>query len=414
MPISFKREQTSIQQLMQAMQSNDETQIQNAWQGFHDSIADQVRQDFEAVRDSNDAAVLAQRGFRQLTSKETAWYQKFIDAMRDPNPKQAFTTIIGTSGVEDELMPETIIEDVYKYLEENHPLLSVIGMRYVGYTTKWVLNDHTATTAAWGAINSEISKEITSSFRVIEINQNKLSAYACIQLDMLDLGPTFLDAYIRRCLIEALSKGLENGVIKGNGLTQPIGLIKDIHNGVTVNTSTGYPAKSKTTVTDFLPKTFGTLVATLAKTEKGKMRSIGRLALLVNPVDYYKKVVPATTVLGSDGQYRYDVLPVPTQIIQSAELSEGEAVLFLPEEYNLLVGGSKNGLIEYSDEYKFIEDMRYFKIKQFATGRCYDNTSALYLDISGLNPAFVTVRVDGTVKTEVEGTVTTQSSTPSA
>lgn len=396
MSITFNREQNSIQQLMQAMQTNDEAQIQNAWQGFHDSIAEQVRQDFEAVRDSNDSAVLAQRGFRQLTSKETAWYQKFIDAMKNPNPKQAFATIIG-SDEEDALMPETIIEDVYKYLEENHPLLSVIGMRYVGYTTKWILNDHTAQMAAWGAVNSDIAKEITSAFRVIEINQNKLSAYACIQLDMLDLGPTFLDAYIRRCLIEALAKGLENGVVKGNGLTQPIGLIKDIHEGVSVNSSTGYPDKAKTAVTDFSSATYGSLVATLAKTEKGQMRTVGRLALLVNPVDYYKKVVPATTVMGADGQYRYDVLPVPTTIIQTTELNEGDAVLFLPDEYNLLVGGNSNGMIEYSDEYKFLEDMRYFKIKQHATGRCYDNTSALYLNIADLEPAFVTVKsIDAT------------------
>ena len=391
MAITFNKEQNSIHQLMQAIESNDESQMQTAWQGFHDSIAEQVRQDFEAVRDSNDAAVLAQRGFRQLTSKETAWYQRFIDAMKSANPKQAFTSIIG-SDQEDALMPETIIEDVYKYLEENHPLLSVIGMRYVGYTTKWVLNDHTAQMAAWGAINSEIAKEITSAFRVIEITQNKLSAFACIQLDMLDLGPTFLDAYIRRCLIEAMAKGLENGVIKGNGLTQPIGLIKDIHEGVSVNSSTGYPDKTKTNVTDFSSETYGALVAALAKTEKGKMRTVGRIALLVNPVDYYKKVVPATTVMGTDGQYRYNVLPVPTQIIQSAELAEGEAVLFLPDEYNLLVGGNRNGLIEYSDEYKFLEDQRVFKVKQYGAGRAFDNTSALYLDISGLDPAYITVK----------------------
>lgn len=398
MPITFRNEQNSIQQLVAAMQSNDDNQMQNAWQGFHDSIAESVRQDFEAVKDSNDAAVLAQRGFRQLTAKETAWYQKFIDAMKSPNPKQAFTAIIGNDS-EDYLMPETIIEDVYKYLEENHPLLSVISMRYVGYTTKWIWNDHTAQTAAWGAVNEAIAKEITSAFRVIEITQNKLSAFACIQLDMLDLGPVFLDAYIRRCLIEALAKGLEQGVIKGNGLTQPIGLIKDIHEGVSVNSSTGYPDKTKVAVNDFASETYGDLVARMAKTEKGKMRRVTGLALIVNPVDYYKKVVPATTVMGSDGQYRYDVLPVPTRIIQSVELAEGEAILFLPDEFNLLVGGNRNGSIEYSDEYKFLEDMRYFKMKQHATGRCYDNTSALYLDISKLAPAFVTV-------TAIEATVT--------
>ena len=395
MAIKFKNETNSIQQLMNAMQTNDEQQIQNAWQGFHDSIAEQVRQDFEDVKDSNDSAVLAQRGFRQLTTKETAWYQKFIDAMKSSNPKQAFTTIIG-SDEEDALMPETIIEDVYKYLEENHPLLSVIGMRYVGYTTKWVLNDHTAQVAAWGAVNSEITKEITSAFRVIEITQNKLSAYACIQLDMLDLGPVFLDAYIRRCLIEALAKGLEQGVIKGNGLTQPIGLIKDIHEGVSINSGTGYPDKNKEVVTEFTPAAYGALVEKMTATEKGKARIVNRLCMLVNPSDYVAKIQPAVFRQSIDGQM-VNILTTPTTIIQSAELAKGEAVLFIPEEYTMLVGGNRNGVIEYSDEYKFLEDMRYFKIKQFATGRAYDNTSALYLDVSGVKPAYFTVKtIDAT------------------
>jgi len=80
MAIKFNNEKGFAQQLMQAMQTKDEAKITEAWQAFHDSIAEQVRQDFDAVRDSNDAAVLVQRGFRQLTSKEKAWYQKFIDA----------------------------------------------------------------------------------------------------------------------------------------------------------------------------------------------------------------------------------------------------------------------------------------------------------------------------------------------
>ncbi len=395
MAIKFNKEQNSIQQLVQAMQSNDETQMQNAWQGFHDSIAEQVRQDFEAVRDSNDATVLAQRGFRQLTSKETAWYQKFINAMKSSNPKQAFTEIIG-SDEEDALMPETIIEDVYKYLEENHPLLSVIGMRYVGYTTKWIWNDHTAQTAAWGEINSEIAKEITSAFRVITITQNKLTAFACIQLDMLDLGPIFLDAYIRRVLIEALAKGLEQGVVKGNGLTQPIGLIKDISEGVSVNSSTGYPDKTKEVVTEFAPAAYGALVAKLSKTEKNKYRTVTRLCMVVNPVDYVAKIQPAVFRQSIDGQM-VNILTTPTTIVQSNELAEGEAVLFIPDEYDLLVGGNRNGMIEYSDDYKFLEDMRYFKIKQHATGRAYDNTTALYLDVSGVLPAYFTVKtIDAT------------------
>ena len=391
MAITFSNEQGYAQQLMQAMRGDDENQMQEAWQSFHDSIAAAVRQDFEEVRDSNDAAVLAQRGFRQLTSRETKWYEKFITAARSTNPKQAFTTLLG-SDVEDDLMPETIIEDVYKHLEEQHPLLSAIGVQYVGYSTKWILNDHSKQLAAWGEINSEIGKEITSAFRIIDVTQNKLSAFAAIQLDMLDLGPVFLDAYIRRCLLEAMACGLEDGIVNGTGLNQPIGLIRDIHEGVSYSTSTGYPAKEKTAITDFSPKTYGGLVAKLAQTEGGKMRRIGKIALLVNPIDYYQKVVPATTVMGMDGLYRADVLPVPTTIIQTTALAEGDAVLFLPDEYKLLAGGKRSGVIEYSDEYKFLEDMRYFKIKQHATGKAFDDNCALYLDISGLEEAFVTIK----------------------
>lgn len=392
MSIKFNSEKAYAQQLMTAMQSNDQEQINAAWQGFHDSIAESVREDFEAVRESNDAAILAQRGFRQLTAKEKAWYEKFIDAARSSNPKQAFTTLLNTD-VEDDLMPETIIEDVYMHLEEQHPLLSVIGVQHVGYSTKWVLNDHSKQLAAWGEINSEIAKEIVSAFKTIDVTQNKLSAFAAIQLDMLDLGPVFLDAYIRRCLLEALACGLEDGIVNGNGLHQPIGLTCDIHEGVSFSTSTGYPKKEKVAVTEFAPKTYGALVAKLAQTESGKMRRLGKIALLVNPVDYYEKIVPATTVMGSDGLYRADVLPVPTQIIQTTALPKGEAVLFLPDEYKLFAGGRRNGAIEYSDEYKFLEDMRYFKIKQHATGKAFDDNCALYLDITGLEELYIRAKV---------------------
>ena len=391
MSIKFNNEKGYAHQLMEAMKSNDQEQINKAWESFHDSIAESVRQDFDSVKDSNDAAALAQRGFRQLTSKEKAWYEKFIDAARSSNPKQAFTTLLG-SDLEDDLMPETIIEDVYRDLEESHPLLNAIGVQYVGFSTKWVLNDHTKQMAHWGEVNSEITKEITSAFKIVDVTQNKLSAFAAIQLDMLDLGPVFLDAYIRRCLLEALACGLEDGIVNGTGLNQPIGLIRDIHEGVSFSTSTGYPAKAKTIVTDFTPKTYGGLIAKLARSEAGKMRRVGKIVLLVNPIDYYQRIVPATTVMGTDGLYRADVLPVPTEIIQTTALNSGDAVLFLPDEYKLLAGGRRNGAIEYSDEYKFLEDMRYFKIKQHATGKAFDDNCALYLDISKLEELYVTVK----------------------
>lgn len=388
--IKITNEKEAASKIMEAMKSGDEKAQAAAWQEFHDSIAAKVKEDFEDIKASNDAAILAQRGYRQLTSAENKFYQKVIEALRSDNPKQAFTAIIGTD-TEDSLMPTTIIEDVYKHLADEHPLLKAINFQNVGYLTKWVLNDHTAQAAVWGIITEQITKEITSAFKVIDINQSKLSAYAIIEKGMLDLGPTFLDAYIRRCLAEALACGLEAAIISGNGLNQPVGLTRDISEGVSYSTSTGYPVKTKEVVKDFTPATYGGLLAKMATTESGAKRKFSKVTLICNQTDYLTKVMPATTVLNNGGHYVNNLFPFATDVIISNEVATGEAVLALLNEYFLGVGGSKTGVIEYSDEHKFIEDQRCFKIKQYAAGRATDNTCALYLDISGLNPAYITV-----------------------
>ncbi len=387
----FADEKTSTKALMEAMKSGDEQAIQQAWADFHASVAAKVRADFEALQESNDKAILAQRGYRQLTEQETKWYQKVITALKSHDPKQAFTAIIGSENEED-LMPTTIIDDVYKDLREEYPLLKAINFVHVGYITKWILNDHSTQLAVWGSITDEIIKEITSSFRTIDINQNKLSAFAIIEHGMLDLGPVFLDGYIRTVLKEAIMGGLEKAIIEGTGKNEPIGLIRDIHEGVEVSSSTGYPLKTLETVTDFTPATYGALVAKMAKTEKGKKRKISSVGFICNQIDYLTKVMPSTTVLNTNGTYVNNLFPVPTNVYICNELADGKAVLFLEKEYFLGMGGTKKGVIEYSDEYRFLEDQRAFKIKQYGAGRATDNTVALYLDISKLEPAYITVK----------------------
>lgn len=389
--IKFADEKKSINQIVEAMNSGDEQAIKQAWTDFHASVVEQVKKDFEELQETNDSAILAQRGYRQLTSKETKWYQKVIGAMKSADPKQAFTAIIGSDN-EDDLMPTTIIEDVYKNLKEEHPLLQKINFQHVKYATKWILNDHAAQNAVWGAITAEITKEITSSFKVVDINQNKLSAYAIVELGMLDLGPTFLDGYIRAVLAEAIMAGLELAIVAGTGVNQPVGLIKDIHEGVSFNSSTGYPNKTAVQLTDFTPASYGAVLATLAVTEDGKKRKFNNVCLICNQTDYLTKVMPATTVLNANGTYVNNLFPFPTDVLVSNAVETGKAVLFLPNEYFLGMGGDKNGVIEYSDEYKFLEDQRVFKIKQYGAGRAYDNTSAVYLDISKLDPAYITVK----------------------
>lgn len=377
--------------IVEALKAGDEQKLSTALESFSESVKEKVLADAAEISASADAAVLAQRGYRQLTTAENKWYQKVINALHSDAPKQAFTSIIGSDNEED-LMPSTIIEDVYRNLRENHPILGAINFQYVGYMTKWVLNDHSVQKAVWGPINSEIVKEITSAFKTIDITQNKLAAYAVIENDMLDLGPTFLDGYIRACLEEALAAGLVYGVIDGTGKNEPIGLTRDIHEGVEVSSSTGYPRKTAETVVDFTPANYGALVAKMAINEAGKPKTFSEVALVCNLTDYLTKVMPASTVLTPNGTYARDVFPFPTKVYVDNALTTGEAVLFIPDEYTALMGGAKKGVIEVSEEYKFLEDQTALKIKQHGTGRALDNTSALLLDISNLEPAYLLVK----------------------
>lgn len=374
----------AIAALQKALREGDEKEIQQAWGQFHQSVAETVRQHFEMA--NGDERILAERGFRQLTKAEKTYYNKMIEAGKSSDPKQAMTDLIKT-----EAMPETIIEDVYRDLTAEHPLLSRIQFQNVKYLTRWILNDHTVQTAAWGDINEAISKEIQSSFKVIEITQCKLSAFAVIEKDMLDLGPVFLDNYIRTFLREALYCALEKAILVGSGHKEPIGLSRDIHKGVSVNSDTGYPEKNPVVIKSFAPKEYGDLLSKLAVSESGRMRKFDSVTLVCNQVDFLTKVMPATTALTTQGTYAKDLFPFPTEVIRSNELATGRAILFLPEEYFMGVGTGKDGSIEFSDEFKFLEDKRTFKIKMHGMGKAFDNTVALLLDISGLSPAYVTV-----------------------
>lgn len=401
--------------------------MQGAFEQFAQAIAATVQADFESA--NGDRNILAQRGFRQLTAEENKYYQALIEAGKSKNPVQTYAGLLS-----DKVMPTTIIEDVYKDLLAEHPLLAKINFQSVQYLTRWILNDHSVQTAAWGAVNSQIAQQITSAFRTVEITQCKLSAYAVIEKDMLDLGPAFLDNYIRTFLKEALAVALEDAIVTGNGLNMPIGLDRDIHQGVSVSSSTGYPQKTAVALTSFMPKEYGAILAELCETEVyytadatgvitaastaansdgspksgytkhgGAMRSFDEVTLICNMKDYLSKVMPATTVLNAAGSFTNNIFPFPTDVVRSNRVPTGKAILCLPEEYFFGIGSSKEGTLEYSDDYHFLEDQRVFKIKMHGYGKAWDNTVAILLDISNLVEAYVYIKaadVNVTVESE--------------
>lgn len=391
--------QELLQKFGTAMQSDNQEDLVNAFVEFATGVQQEVLDDFKSYQETQDKEILQKRGIHQLTQKETKFYQGWIDAAKSSNPKQAITNL-------DIALPETVIDNVMVDMRVAHPLLEMIDFQNMTALTKMLMNKKGIQLAKWGKLGSEITKELEGAIGKLDLSLNKLTAFMPVAKDMLLVGPQWVDAYVRAVLSEAVAYGLEEGIINGTGVDMPIGMNRDIHEGVSFSTSTGYPKKTKVAITDLSPKTFGTLLATLAKdpTDDKKARTISDLVMIVNPFDYYKKVMPATTIQLQDGTYKNNVLPYPTTIVQSTQVTEGEAILGLAKKYAMGIGtGTKDGKIEYSDEYKFLEDERYYIIKLIGNGQALDDNAFMLLDINNLEDMTLNV----TVK-EVKGTVKTK------
>lgn len=374
-------------EMAEAVQSGDTDAMTAAFQRFMEQTTNRILADAEAnAIIQSDAAAMAQRGYRQLTSDETAFYQKIVDAR---NNKQQFIDIFSGEGAGEAIMPETIIEDAFKDLATEHPLLSRIRFQYVGYAVKWIINDSAAQKGAWGRIDAEIVAEIEGALKVIDLTQSKYSAFCVLPLAIIDLGPSYIDAYVRAVLAEAFACGLEEAIVLGSGVNMPIGLMRNPNS--TFNQETGYEEKTAIEVTSFQPKEYGELVSNMAKTEKGKPRKFAQVQLLCNLTDYLNKIMPASTVMNSAGEYKNDRFPFPTEVIQVNAVPEGKAVLCLLPEYTLAAGAAANGAIEYDDSIGFLDHTRTWRTVGYFAGRAYDNTCAIVLDISDLDPAYITV-----------------------
>ena len=219
----------------------------------------------------------------------------------------------------------------------------------------------------------------------------KLSAFIPVCKAMLELGPEWLDSFVRQVLYEALANGLEVGCVTGDGKDGPIGMNRQVGEGVSV-TDGAYPEKSQIEVDSFDPATIGNLLSMLAVDPAGKPRTLRDVILVVNPQDYYQLVMPATTIMGGDGTYRNNILPYPITIIPSIALTDrGDAIIGIGYKYFAGAGMQREGRIEYSDHYRFAEDERVYLIKLYANGFPMDNNAFLRLNIANLRPATLQV-----------------------
>ena len=371
--------------LASAVRSNDETAMQQAMTDWQNYLSESIIAEANGILGATDSNILASRGVRQLTSKEKKFYENLIASARQEVTPGSVITGIG------EDLPETTIESVFDDLKQNHPLLNAINFTNTSAITKMVMNKQGSQTATWDELNTPITKQLVGEIEIVTMTLCKLTAYMFVTFDMLDLGPAWIDKYVRETLAEALSVGLETAIVDGNGVNQPIGMTRNFTGSF--NSSTGYARNSATAIKALDTDTYGTLLSTLAKAPNGNIRTISEVVLIVNPVDYFTKVMPATTVLAPDGTYRNNIFPFPTKLIQSVGAPEGHAIIGLAPRYFMGMGTAKGGKLEYDDSYKFIEDLRTYKIKLYGMGKPLDKNAFIYLDISNLKNVLPTFKV---------------------
>lgn len=364
-----------------AITVNDPEQIKNSLAELNDFMV----KDFKAIADdisaSTDSTILASRGVRQLTANETKFYENFIQKAKAAAAEGVITGIM-------EDLPLTIIESVLDDIKTEHPLLNVISFRATSAAIKWVLNAQgPGQTATWGDLNTAITEKLEGAIEIIDMTLCKLSAHMYATQDMLDLGPRWVDAYTRATLTEALSCGLERGIVDGSGLREPVGMTRDFT--ADFSQSTGFPRKEAIVVNDFGVETYGNLLGRLAKTRLGNPRTVTGIILVVNPVDYFTRVMVATTALRPDMTFANNIFPYATTVVQSVAVPEGHAVFGIAKNYFMGIGTAapKSGKIETSDDYKFLEDLKTYKIKMHGNGRPVDMNSFLYLDITNVKAA---------------------------
>lgn len=394
--IDNARSEFATRMLAAAKEDNNEAFVA-ALCDFGKSVEDRLLAEAREMRGQNDAAILQARGVRQLTSEESTYYNKMIEAMRSSNPKAALSEL-------DVVMPKTTIDAIFDDLTHQHPLLDAIDFQNTESLIEILVNTNGTELATWSPLTAEITKELTSSFKKITLGMHKLSAFIPVSKAMLDLGPAWLDRYVRAILTEALYNGLEAGIISGDGKDAPIGMTRKVGEGVSV-VGGQYPEKEAVALTALDPVAYGKLLATLTQAPNGKRRAVASVIMVVNPVDYLTKVMPATTIRAADGTYVSNVLPFPTTIIQSVHIAEGKAIVGLPKRYFAGLGTAKSGKLEYSDEYHFLEDERVYATKLYGHGEPLDNNAFVLCDISKLEPAIQEVNVK-----QVKGTVTTKAS----
>ena len=336
----------------------------------------------EAKGEALDQRTVTARGNRALTGEEQAYYAKIGAAMKGANQSAALKEI-------DLVMPKTIIDAVFDELTEAFPLLRAITFRNTGAQIE-IYTAETEGKAVWGDLTAAITAELEATFAAEKLGLLKLSAFMQVFNPILDLGPVWIDRFVRTVMLNAVAEGVVNAIVDGDGNGKPLGMTRQLTSGA----GGVHARKTAVPLAAIDPESIGKILETVSKGRNGKRRPVSRLIMVVNPKDYFTRVYPNVTPRAADGTFTQNAMPYPIDVIPSAAMPEGYAVLGLAEKYFMGMGTGSEGRLEYSDEFRFLQHQRVYRIFLYGNGKPMDENAFVYCDIRNLQPAALNVRVE--------------------
>lgn len=335
--------------------------IQSIVDNYYEETINQYQKEFEeysATKENN-----AKFGLRSLTEKEKQWIDRAI--------KQEDTSSL--TGKEIDYLPETTVSYIFEDLKTAHPLFQYIEWAPAG-AQKWFLSERSGK-ATWGKLTRAIIDQIEAGVETLDLEINSLSAFMFVPKAIINMGYKWIDRFVRTVLLEVNEEGIEEGIVAGTGKDSPVGLLKDLAGAVVDGV---YSDKTAKQITDLGPDSFGVEVLPILNRD-GK-RNTNTIIIIANQNEIDTKIYKATHVLGFNGYVEADNYK-NFVYIASPYVPKNKAIALLPKKYTC--GISKMG-IDYSDHYKFLEQLRTYSVLTYGNGRLKSNDDAVVLDITNL------------------------------
>lgn len=331
---------------------------------FQNMMNETILEAKRANEEQWDDAALTARGVRTLTTAEKKFYNAAIEV----------SSFDGVSA----LVPPTVYDRVFEDLTIEHPLLSRINFQRVGATTAWVTRKEGSTAGYWGDVCDDIQEMIGHGFKTVDQGMFKFSGFLVVCKAMFELGPEWLDRYVRAFLMEIIASELEKVIVVGTGNKQPIGMTRDLDGAVVGGE---YPEKTKVALPDFTPVTIGSQI--LAPTTKNGTRPYTGVTLIVNPFDYASKFFALGAKQKDDGTWSYDNFAVPgLEVVQSSAVPLNTMIAGKPKDYFMGVGAEAQ--LESTDVLRMIQDQRLYLVRQLVNGRPLDADSFTVFNIENM------------------------------